>query len=385
MLSGVNVALGVTGSISAVKCVELAHELRRNGASVRAVTTPATTSILNPWALEFATNNPVVAELTGAVEHVALCGTEGWADVFLIAPATANTIGKIAAAIDDTPVTTCATTAIGANIPVVVAPAMHEPMWNHPGVLDAIDRLKDWNISFVSPRLEEGKAKIASEEDVVTAVATAATEQSLDGCEIVITSGATTESIDPVRTLTNRATGKTGEAIARACAVRGANVTLIHNGPIQSFATVKTVESGAEMREKTLDVARSADVLISAAAISDFSVTTEDEKLDSGESYTLTLTPEPKLLDAARDQCPDLTIVGFKAETGGDDEALISAARSQLERIGAACVVANDASVMGEEAARVIIVDGQSATPIEGSKATIGAHIADTVATIMND
>ncbi|MFB6310737.1 MAG: flavoprotein, partial [Salinirussus sp.] len=109
MFAGTNVALGVTGSIAAVRTVELAHEFRRQGAAVRAVTTSAAESIIHPWALEFATGREPVTEITGAVEHVELCGTDGWADVLVIAPATANTVGKIAAAIDDTPVTTCAT------------------------------------------------------------------------------------------------------------------------------------------------------------------------------------------------------------------------------------------------------------------------------------
>src|SRR6056297_2592971 len=162
MLAGVNVALGVTGSIAAVKVVELAHELRRRGASVRAVMTDSAQHIVHPWAVEFATDEPVVTEITGAVEHVDLCGRDGWADVFLIAPATANTVGKIAAAVDDSPVTTCATTALGADVPVVIAPAMHEPMYDHPGVLDAIERTQSWGVEFVPPRIEEGKAKIAT-------------------------------------------------------------------------------------------------------------------------------------------------------------------------------------------------------------------------------
>ncbi|MFC6772090.1 flavoprotein, partial [Halorubrum pallidum] len=108
MLAGVNVALGVSGSIAAVKVVELAHELRRQGASVRAVMSPAATNIVHPWAVDFATDGPVVTEITGDVEHVELCGRDGWADVLCLAPATANTAGKVASAIDDTPVTTCA-------------------------------------------------------------------------------------------------------------------------------------------------------------------------------------------------------------------------------------------------------------------------------------
>src|SRR6056297_2870270 len=191
MLTGVNVVLGVSGSIAAVKTVELAHELRRQGASVRAVMTDSATGIIHPWALEFATDNEVITEITGSVEHVALCGRSGWGDVLLLAPATANTVGKVAAAIDDTPVTTCATTALGADVPVLVAPAMHEPMYDHPGVLDAIDRVEDWGVDFVAPRVEEGKAKIATEAAIVTAVARATTEQDLADKRIIVTSGAT--------------------------------------------------------------------------------------------------------------------------------------------------------------------------------------------------
>ena len=221
MLAGTNVALGVSGSIAAVKTVELAHELRRQGAEVRAVMTDAARGIVHPWAVEFATENPVVTEITGSVEHVELCGYDGWADVLVLAPATANTIGKVAGAIDDTPVTTAATTALGADLPTVVAPAMHEPMYDHPGVLDALDQLEDWGVNFAEPRIEEGKAKIADEETIVTEAARATTEQSLAGKRVIVTSGATTESIDPIRTLSNRASGQTGREVARSGYVRG--------------------------------------------------------------------------------------------------------------------------------------------------------------------
>ncbi|MFU8869264.1 bifunctional phosphopantothenoylcysteine decarboxylase/phosphopantothenate--cysteine ligase CoaBC, partial [Natronococcus sp.] len=228
MLEGVNVALGVTGSIAAVKTVELAHELRRHGAAVRGVMTDSSRGIVHPWAVEFATENDVVTEITGGVEHVELCGYEGWADVFLVAPATANTVGKIAGAVDDTPVTTCATTALGADTPVVIAPAMHEPMYDHPGVLEAIETVESWGVEFVDPRIEEGKAKIAGETAIVASVARTAGERPLEGRHVVVTSGATSEAIDPVRVLTNRSSGKMGRAVARACAVRGADVTLVH-------------------------------------------------------------------------------------------------------------------------------------------------------------
>ena len=384
MLADTNVALGVTGSIAAVTTVELAHELRRQGASVRAVTTPSAEGILNPWALQFATDNPPVTEITGAVEHVDLCGREGWADILLIAPATANTVGKIAAAVDDTPVTTCATTALGADVPVVVAPAMHEPMYDHPGVLDAIATVESWGVDFVDPRIEEGKAKIASEEAIVTATARATTPATLADRHVVVTSGATTESVDPIRTLSNRASGRTGRAVARACHVRGADVTLVHDGPEVPYADVRRVESAAEMLDAVRaavggdgDRVAPADVLVSAAAISDFTVERAPEKIRSGESLTLDLEPTPKLLDTVRDAHPDLTMVGFKAETSGDDDAMIDRARDLRDRVGLAFVVANDATVMGADETRALFVfDGETET-YAGSKAGLGGRVAD--------
>ncbi|MEF8828196.1 MAG: bifunctional phosphopantothenoylcysteine decarboxylase/phosphopantothenate--cysteine ligase CoaBC [Haloarcula sp.] len=378
MLTGVNVVLGVSGSIAAVKTVELAHELRRQGASVRAVMTDSATGIIHPWALEFATDNEVVTEITGSVEHVELCGRSGWGDVLLLAPATANTVGKVAGAIDDTPVTTCATTALGADVPVVVAPAMHEPMYDHPGVLDAIDRVESWGVEFVDPRIEEGKAKIATEAAIVTATARAAGDRPLSGEHVVVTAGATTESVDPVRTLSNRSSGRTGRAVARACYVRGADVTLVHDGPDVPYAAVEQVESAAEMTEAVRGVADSADALVSAAAISDYTVEQAPEKIKSGQAeLTLTLQPTPKLIDTVRSDHPKLPIVGFKVETDGDDETLVDRAREIRERAGLAFVVANDASVMGAAETRALLVDADTATEYVGDKQGLGARVAD--------
>jgi phosphopantothenoylcysteine decarboxylase/phosphopantothenate--cysteine ligase len=379
MLDGVNVALGVCGSIAAVKVVELAHELRRRGASVRAVMTPAARNIVHPWAVEFATGRDVVTEITGRVEHVDLCGRDGWADVFLVAPATANTVGKIAAAVDDSPVTTCATTALGAGVPVVVAPAMHEPMYDHPGVLDAIDRVESWGVDFVDPRIEEGKAKIAEEEAIVVETARAANERPLAGKRVVVTSGATTESIDPIRTLSNRASGRTGRAVARALYVRGADVTLVHDGPDVPNADVVAVESAAEMTEAVSSAVVGADALVSAAAISDYTVERAPRKLRSGEPRTLDLEPTPKLVDAVREAHPDLPIVGFKTETSGDDDAMVERARELRDRVGLAFVVANDAGVMGGDATRALVVDDDVSEYV-GDKAGLGGRVAEELA-----
>jgi phosphopantothenoylcysteine decarboxylase/phosphopantothenate--cysteine ligase len=380
MLDGVNVALGVSGSIAAVKTVELAHELRRQGADVRAVMTDAATGIIHPWALEFATDNPVVTEITGSVEHVELGGYDGWADVLLLAPSTANTIGKVASAVDDTPVTTTATTALGADLPVVVAPAMHAPMYDHPGVLDAIETLESWGVDFVDPRLEEGKAKIATEESIVLDVARATGENPLDGQHVVITSGATSESIDPVRVLSNRSSGRTGRAVAKACYVRGAEVTVVHDGPDLPYADVIEVESAAEMLDGVRSVVDDADALVSAAAISDYTVEAAPEKIRSGQQLSLDLEPTPKLIDTIRADYPELPIVGFKVETSGDDDALVEKAHETLERADLAFVVGNDASVMGNDTSRILLVRPDSVASHRGSKTEIGGHIADALA-----
>jgi len=392
MLEGVNVALGVTGSIAAVKTVELAHELRRRGASVKGIMTEGARGIIHPWALEFATDNPVVTELTGRVEHVEFCGREGWADVLLIAPATANTVGKMAAAIDDTPVTTCATTALGADLPVVVAPAMHEPMYDHPGVLDSIERVESWGVSFVDPRIEEGKAKIATEGAIATAVARATAPDSLAERHVVVTAGPTAEAVDPVRVLTNRASGRTGRAVAQACHVRGADVTLVHGtagrrGPIDESEgdlagiDVERVESTAEMLNAVQERASGADALVSAAAISDYTVEAADEKIKSGKDrLTLELTPTPKLIDSVREAHPDLPIVGFKVETEGDDDDLVERARGTMDRTGLAFVVGNRADVMGEEETRALLIRPEGTAEYTGSKRGLGDRVAEELA-----
>jgi phosphopantothenoylcysteine decarboxylase/phosphopantothenate--cysteine ligase len=289
----------------------------------------------------------------------------------------------MAAAVDDTPVTTCATTAFGAGVPVVVVPAMHEPMYDHPGVLDALDRLAEWDVGFADPRIEEGKAKIATEEAIVTEVARATSGDPLAGETVVVTSGATTESVDPIRTLSNRASGKTGRAVARACYARGAEVVLVHDGPEVPWAETERVESAAEMLAAVEEHAPDADALVSAAAISDYTVDTAGEKLRSGQELTLELEPTPKLIDTVRESHPDLPVVGFKAETGGDDETIVEKARETMERVGLAFVVGNDASVMGAERTRALLVDADGVETVEGSKADLGARVADRLAGVL--
>jgi phosphopantothenoylcysteine decarboxylase/phosphopantothenate--cysteine ligase len=319
---------------------------------------------------------------------------DGWADVYLIAPATANTVGKMAAAIDDTAVTTMATTAMGSDIPIVIAPAMHKPMYDHPGVLDAIERLEEWGVRFVDPRIEEGKAKIATQDSIAVETARAAAEHPLAGEHVVVTAGATSEPIDPVRVLTNRSSGRTGREVAKACYVRGADVTLVHGQvgprPVDAepanpeatdpiYADLVSVETAEEMLDACREVADEADALVSAAAIGDYTVEAADEKLRSGQDLTLDLEPTPKLLDSIREEHPDLPMVGFKVETSGDDDAMIREARALRDRVDLEFVVANDASVMGEADTRTLFVDDGTAEVV-GSKADVGGRVAEELA-----
>jgi phosphopantothenoylcysteine decarboxylase/phosphopantothenate--cysteine ligase len=262
---------------------------------------------------------------------------------------------------------------------------MHEPMYDHPGVLDAIDRVESWGVDFVDPRVEEGKAKIATEDAIALATARAATPDPLADERVVVTSGATTESVDPIRTLSNRASGKTGRAVARACYVRGAEVTVVRDGGEDlPSASVESVESAAEMLAATVDAVEDADALVSAAAISDYTVERRDSKIRSGqESLTLELEPTPKLVDGVREAHPDLPIVGFKAETGGDDDDIVAAARDLLDRAAMAFVVGNDASVMAEDRTRALLVRGDDVSEFEGEKSGLGARIAEELADVL--
>lgn len=166
----VKIVLGVCGSIAAVKTVELVREFRRRGVEVEVVMTEAAKKIINPFALEWASGNPVVTKLTGSVEHVRLCGVDGEGSLFLICPATANTISKVANGIDDSSVTTFASTALGSEKPVVMVPAMHISMYKNPFVAGNIEKLKKSGITVVEPKIEENKAKIPEKKELVKLV-----------------------------------------------------------------------------------------------------------------------------------------------------------------------------------------------------------------------
>lgn len=386
MLEGKIIVLGITGSIASVRCVELARELRRHGASVHAVMTQSARKILHPEAMHYATGNRVITEITGDVEHVEFCGIGGKASLLLIAPCTANTIGKIARGIDDTPVTTFATTAFGSGIPIMVVPAMHESMYNHPIVIENLGKLTELGVESINPILEEGAAKIATNDEIVLRAEKTLGRKSLAGKRILITGGATVETIDPVRILTNRASGKTGIELALEAFRRGADVTLVHRGCIGIQGICEfNVESAADMTDTVIEeLAKGYDLLISSAAISDFTVKPSNIKIKSGKEVTLTLKPAPKLIKEVRLKYPDLKIIGFKAETGVTENELIERARRSMESSKLSMVVANDVSRggMGTDENDVYIIH-DAVRRVSGTKRQIAIEIMDKVEVIL--
>jgi phosphopantothenoylcysteine decarboxylase/phosphopantothenate--cysteine ligase len=386
-LSGKTIVIGVTGSIAAVRVVDLIRDLIRRGAEVHAVMSAAAEQILHPYALEYATAHPVIREITGKVEHVLFCGVGGEADLLLIAPATANTIGKMAMGIDDTPVTTFATTALGSGKPVAVVPAMHEAMYKHAAVLKNLKTLREMKVTLIDPRLEEGKAKIADNENVVQEVERILGPHDLTGKRIVITSGSNAEAIDPIRILTNRASGKTGVALALEARRRGAEVVLIHRSPQDIPVRQVYAESNQQMLEAVLtEIDRGCDALISAAAIADYTIDSQAEKIKSGQELTLRLKPTKKIIKTVRDAYPNLKIVGFKAETGISEEELLKRAERSMQGAGLDLVVANDVSSggMGTDDNSVIIIDrlGQGRRA-SGKKSEIAMKIMDRLAEVL--
>ncbi len=388
-LAGKTIVLGVTGSIGAVKVVELARELIRNGAEVHAVMTDAARHILHPDALHYATGNSVITELGGRVEHVEFCGLQGRADLLLIAPATANTIGKIAYGIDDTAVTSFATTALGSGMPLMIVPAMHESMYRHPAVIENITKLKNWGISIIGPRLEEGIAKIAANEEVVLEVERVLGNESLEKRRVIITSGSTAESLDPIRILTNRASGKTGKELALEAYRRGADVTLVHRDRLGLSGIREIyVESAAEMTDAVLsELETGYDILISAAAIADYTAEPAPEKIKSGGEFVLRLKPTRKLIKECREKYHDLVIIGFKAETGVEREELLKRAAATLEGSKLDLIAANDVEKggMGTEDNELYLLGTEKGKirHISGSKRKLAAFILEKAAELL--
>lgn len=393
-LEGRRIVLAVSGSIAAVKTVELARELIRHGAQVHAVMTGAAQAIVTPAALEFATGNPVVTRLTGQVEHVALLGdVPGRADLLLVAPATANTVGKMAYGIDDTPVTTCATVAFGNGVPVVVAPAMHDAMIHNPPVRRNIETLVgEMSVTWVEPKTEEKKAKLADVDAIVEAVIHRLARQSdgggpLAGKKCLVVGGATAEPVDPVRVLTNRSSGRSAVLVATELHRLGATVDLWYGAapePVPAWlqeTTTRFTRHDDLMGLVTDHDLTGYDQVWMPAAISDYAPDAQPGKIPSEqEGQQIPLHRLGKVIEVVRDAAPDATLVAFKAES--DPEGLIERARGRLERYRAQFIVANSTDAFGatDTTVHLLGVDGSEST-FAGAKPDVLADVAWTVAT----
>jgi phosphopantothenoylcysteine decarboxylase/phosphopantothenate--cysteine ligase len=354
-LSGKKIVHCITGSISAYKAPDIARFLIRHGAQVISVMSESAQKVIHKNTMEWATGNEVITELSGKIEHVLLTSGRGKADLVLIAPATANTISKIANGIDDTPVTSVISSALGAKIPILIAPAMHETMAEHSIIQENIKKLKGHGVVFIPSRFEEGKAKIANESTIFQYVLNALAKKDLIGKRVLVTGGPTVEKIDAIRFITNASSGKTGVELAREASSRGAKVTLI-TGPtkedIEEWIETIKVETAREMYDTVIKKLGEAkyDMVIASAAVSDYFPSNEFTnkiRSEEAEKIQLELIRTPKIVDAIKKISPESLLIIFKAEYDVSSEELIKRGMERVKETDADMAVLNDVSKLG--------------------------------------
>jgi len=347
-LEGKRIVLCVTGSVAGVQCPEIARTVMRQGAEVFAVMSPMAQKIIHPYLMEWATGNAVVTELT----------------------ATANTISKIACGIDDTTVTSVVSTAFGTNIPIIIVPAMHQSMYNHPILTENIEKLKALGVEFVDPRNEEGKAKIAETKKIVDAVIRkVSVKQDFSRLRMLVTAGPTVEYIDPIRVITNRSSGKMGVAIVEEALNRGAEVTLVY-GLGKKFppqrSRVISVETTEQMHDAVVSELKSKkyDVMIAVAAAADWLIEKPySYKVSTHKFHSLRLKLKPtrKIIDYVKKVSPKTFLVAFRAEYKLSKKDLIESAYKRLVEANADLIVVNDVGKksvgFGTETNEVFIVN----------------------------
>lgn len=388
-LAGKKIVLCITGSVAAYRAIDLARLLMRHGADVHAAMSEATAStLLHPEMMKWATGNSVVTKLTGDLEHIALADY-GMSDLIVVYPCTANTIGKIAAGIDDTPVTSVLSVALGAKIPVIIAPAMHEAMYENRFIEQNVKKLKEHGIIFVGPNMEEGKAKAAEPEEVL-ASAVNIFKGPLSGKRVLVTAGSTVEYIDPIRVITNTSSGKMGIAIAREAERMGAQVALVygHGTETSDVADTIRVDTSEQMRSAVVsELKKKPDIVVMAAAVADYAPASKSaKKIDTRSGrLELSLVATKKIVDEVK-KAGSPFLVAFKADHGVSDDALIEKAHAKLKESNADLVVANDIGRAGSKAGsdrnEVFIVDRKKNVvhvPLD-SKAAVARKILELVA-----
>lgn len=390
-LDGKEIILGVTGSIAAYKAVEILRELTGRGASVTVVMTESAQRFVSPLTFESLSRRPILTDLFALdydkqIGHVA---TGGRADLYLIAPATANTIAKLAHGIADDFLTNLY---LSCTCPVLLAPAMDREMYAHPTVQENLTRLKARGVHVLETEYGElasgliGRGRLADLLTICGEVEGLLTHQEdLQGETVLVTAGPTQEPLDPVRFLSNRSSGRMGFAIAQAARDRGAHVLLVSGPtslPTPPGVTRTDVTTAEEMLHAVLGQLDATTILIMAAAVADYRPSTHaPKKMKKQESLTVELLRNPDILAEAGRQKESRILVGFAAET----EDLVSNAREKLQKKHLDLIVANDIRVgFGGETTRVTILDrqGQVEELPELSKREVAHQILDRVVAV---
>lgn len=395
---GKTVIVGVTGGIAAYKAAEVVRGLIKKGINVHVLLTEAATRFVTPLTFQTLSGNPVVVDMFAEpkvwnVQHVAYAQQ---ADLIIVAPATAATISRLAMGLADDMITA---TVMATTAPVLIAPAMNNQMYQHPTVKVNLTKLQAYGYEIVAPGVGElacgdwGEGRLAS-IDLILAQAEAilARKTDLAGKKFLITAGPTREFIDPVRFLSNPATGKMGYALAEAARNRGADVVLI-SGPTteEPPAGVKVVPviSAEEMLQAVLNYFNEAEIVIKAAAVSDYRpVTTAAEKIKKGgDKLQLTFERNPDILQLLGERKQGKILVGFAAETW----EVMAHAREKLERKNLDLIVANNIKQTGAgfatntNIATIIRRDGSKKQLSLMIKRELAHHILDEVAMLLNE
>jgi len=383
-LSKKRIVLAVTGSIAAVETIKLSRELIRHGAEVFPVMSPSASNIIHPDSLWFATGNKPIVELTGATEHVSFCGRVNKpADLLLISPCTANTISKIAHGIDDTVVTTFATTALGSGVPILIVPAMHISMYNHKIFQENIKKCKNVGIEFIEPLIEKNTAKMADVDEIVSNVIRKTGKHDLSKKKILIIGGPTAEAIDDVRLITNRSSGKTAIWLAINAFYMGADVELWYGlGGKYPPNYIKTINF--ESIDDILKLIESKgiknfDIIIVCAALSDYIPKKQKGKIPSGKSkLIIEMTPAPKIITSLRKKAPNSKIIGFKVEDS--TVKLKEKAINLLKKNNLDFVVANTITGFDKDENEIWIIDKKGKSfHKKDKKEQLASHILDAV------
>lgn len=382
--------LGVTGSIAAYKAARLARLLIDAGADVRVILTPSAERFVGADTFAALTGNPVHTSLwerPGEVVHVRLAHD---ADVAVVAPATANVLAKLATGLADDLLTS---TLLEAACPLVLAPAMHTGMWQHPATTSNAATLADRGARLVGPVVgalaagDEGLGRMAEPEEIFGAIVQAVAGKSdLDGVRMVVTAGPTQEPIDPVRFIGNRSTGKMGVAVAAEAASRGADVRLVlgpDTVPPPNGVTTVRVGTAEEMQRAVLAAADDADVVVMAAAVADFrpKVAAEGKLKKESGVPELHLEPTPDILRELGERKGERILVGFAAETAD----LETAGRKKLRAKHLDLVVVNEVGREGTgfgsdtNVAMILTADGSDEPLRAWTKAELATAICDRV------